>query len=57
VADWHALTTQYDNPQGIEKRRWTWLSTGWRPVSIPTRRRCSSSPRCPSTPNCTCCCR
>ena len=19
VADWHALTTQYDNPQGIEK--------------------------------------
>ena len=44
VADWHALTTQYDNPQGIEGRPGTWSSTGWRPVSIPTRRRCSSSP-------------
>jgi tryptophanyl-tRNA synthetase len=32
VADWHALTTQYDNPQGIEKATWDmvidWLAAG-----------------------------
>ena len=32
VADWHALTTQYDDPQGIEKAPWDmvidWLAAG-----------------------------
>ena len=32
VADWHALTTQYDNPQGIEQASWDmvidWLAAG-----------------------------
>ena len=32
VADWHALTTQYDDPQGIEKASWDmvidWLAAG-----------------------------
>ena len=32
VADWHALTTQYDNPQGIEQATWEmvidWLAAG-----------------------------
>ncbi|MGA9394626.1 MAG: tryptophan--tRNA ligase [Azonexus sp.] len=32
VADWHALTTQYDNPQGIEQATWDmvidWLAAG-----------------------------
>src|SRR5512138_3713200 len=32
VADWHALTTQYDAPQGIEKATWDmvidWLAAG-----------------------------
>jgi len=32
VADWHALTTQYDDPQGIEKSSWDmvidWLAAG-----------------------------
>ena len=32
VADWHALTTQYDNPQNIEKSTWDmvidWLAAG-----------------------------
>lgn len=32
VADWHALTTQYDDPQGIEKNTWDmvidWLAAG-----------------------------
>ena len=32
VADWHALTTQYDDPQGIEKSTWDmvidWLAAG-----------------------------
>ncbi|MEI7611788.1 MAG: tryptophan--tRNA ligase [Betaproteobacteria bacterium] len=32
VADWHALTTQYDDPQGIDKATWDmvidWLAAG-----------------------------
>ena len=32
VADWHALTTQYDNPRGIEEATWQmvidWLAAG-----------------------------
>ena len=32
VADWHALTTQYDNPRGIEEATWQmvidWLASG-----------------------------
>lgn len=36
VADWHALTTQYDDPQGIEKSTWDmvvdWLAAGVDPA-------------------------
>ena len=32
-------------------------STGWRRASIPASPRCSSSRKCRSTRNCTCCCR
>ena len=36
VADWHALTTQYDDPQGIEKATWDmvidWLAAGVDPA-------------------------
>jgi tryptophanyl-tRNA synthetase len=57
VADWHALTTHYDNPQGIEQATWDmvidWLAAG----VDPNQATCSSSRRCPSTPSCTCCCR
>ena len=53
VADWHALTTHYDNPQGIEKATWDMTSTGWRPRRSQSER-CSSSPNCRSTPSCIC---
>ncbi len=36
VADWHALTTQYDDPQGIEQATWDmvidWLAAGVDPA-------------------------
>ncbi len=36
VADWHALTTQYDNPHGIEQSTWEmvidWLAAGVDPA-------------------------
>jgi len=36
VADWHALTTQYDDPRGIEKSTWDmvidWLAAGVDPA-------------------------
>ena len=36
VADWHALTTQYDDPHGIEKATWDmvidWLAAGVDPA-------------------------
>ena len=36
VADWHALTTQYDDPRGIEKATWDmvidWLAAGVDPT-------------------------
>ena len=36
VADWHALTTQYDDPQGIERATWEmvidWLAAGVDPA-------------------------
>jgi tryptophanyl-tRNA synthetase len=36
VADWHALTTQYDDPRGIEKAAWDmvidWLAAGVDPA-------------------------
>jgi hypothetical protein len=57
VADWHALTTHYDNPLGIEDAPGRWSSTGWPPASTRARPPCSSSRRSSSTPNCTCCCR
>jgi hypothetical protein len=57
VADWHALTTQYDDPQASKATSWDmvidWLAAGVDPAQAT----CSSSRRCPSTPNCTCCCR
>jgi tryptophanyl-tRNA synthetase len=54
AADWHALTTDYDNPKGIESSVWDmivdWLAAG----VDPPRPRSSSSRGCPSTPSCTC---
>ena len=36
VADWHALTTQYDDPRGIEQSSWEmvidWLAAGVDPA-------------------------
>ena len=58
IADWHALTTGYEDtsqPRGVRLDDGDRLagggpeSRGWR--------RCSSSRRCPSTRSCTCCCR
>ena len=57
VADWHALTTAYDDPRVIEESVWDmlvdWLAAGW----TRRRQRCSFSPGCLSMLNCTCCCR
>ena len=47
IADWHALTSKYESVEEI------WPAT--LELSIPSRRRCSSSRRGRSTPNCTCC--
>jgi tryptophanyl-tRNA synthetase len=56
VADWHALTTQYEDPTGIPDSARDmvidWLAAGINPA----RRRCSSNRGCPSTPSCICCC-
>jgi tryptophanyl-tRNA synthetase len=58
VADWHALTTQYDDPQGIVASSWEmvidWLAAGVDPAQGD---RSSSSRRSPSTPNCISCSR
>ena len=58
VADWHALTTHYEEPGSHRAER---LGHGdrlaRRPASTRRRRRCSSSRGFPSTPSCTCCCR
>jgi hypothetical protein len=57
VADWHALTTHYDTPQVIEKNAWDmvidWLAAG----VDPDQATLFIQSRCPSMPNCTCCCR
>lgn len=56
VADWHALTTHYDEPQTISASVWDmvidWLAAGVNPG----RPSCSSSRAFPNMPNCTCCC-
>ncbi len=55
VADWHGLTTEYENPHAIQDHVWDlvidWLAAGVNPA----RRPCSSRARCPSTRNCICC--
>jgi tryptophanyl-tRNA synthetase len=57
IADYHALTTGYEDPSGIESNAWTivvdWLAAGLNPAVATL----SSSRVCPSTPNCTCCSR
>ena len=55
VADWHALTTHYEEPRGHRadtSGTWSidWLAAGIDPDAA---RRSSSSRRCPSTPSCT----
>ena len=58
VADWHALTTGYEDtaglPQAIHEVHDRLAGRG--PESRAWRR-CSCSRTCPSMPNCTCCCR
>ena len=58
VADWHALTTGYEDtkqlPKFIHEMLIDWLAAG---LESRRRPRCSCSRRCPSTPSCTCCCR
>ena len=58
VADWHALTTDYEKPGDLQQNG---LGHGDRLARrrrrSRARRRSSSSRRCPSTPSCTCCCR
>ena len=53
VADWHALTTNYDDVSIIGKSVWDmvidWLAAGVNPSRPPS----SSSPKCRSTRNCT----
>ena len=57
IADWHALTTGYEDTSQLEENTWQmvidWLGAGLNPGV----RRCSSSRRCRSTPSSTCCCR
>ncbi len=57
IVDWHALTTEYDETASIRQHVRD-MAIDWLAVGVsPARRRCSSSPRSPSTPSCTCCCR
>ena len=55
VADWHALTTHYEDPRIIEQSVWD-MVIDWRRASAPGPPRYSSSRAFPSTPNCTPCC-
>ena len=57
VADWHALTTHYDEPAQIEQHVWDMVIDWLAAASIRRTRRFSSSRRCRRTPSCTCCCR
>jgi tryptophanyl-tRNA synthetase len=51
-ADWHALTTHYDNPQGIEQATWDmvidWLAAGVDPnqATLFIQSGCRSTPSC-----------
>ena len=57
IADYHALTTGYEDTRHLEDYTWQmvvdWLAAGLNPAVA----RCSSSRACRSTPSCTCCCR
>ncbi len=57
IADWHALTTGYDDTSKLEEYVWTmaidWLAAGLNP-GVATLFIQSESP---STPSCICCCR
>jgi len=57
IADWHALTTGYEDTSKLEEYVWTmaidWLAAGL----IPASPRCSFNRRCRSMRNCICCCR
>ena len=57
VADLHALTTGYEDTAQLEENTWQMLIHDWLGAGLNPRRpaRCSSSRRCQSTPNCTCC--
>jgi len=56
AADWHALTTHYENPGQIAQLTFE-MVIDWLAVGIdPSRQRSSFSPRFPNTPSCTCCC-
>ena len=56
VADWHALTTSYDDPQGIVGATWDmiidWLAAGVDPAQATL----FISRKCRTTPNCISCC-
>jgi tryptophanyl-tRNA synthetase len=57
IADWHALTTGYEDTSKLEEYVWTmvidWLAAGLNP-GVATL---FIQSRCRSTPSCTCCCR
>ena len=57
VADWHALTTHYDEVSVIGQNTREMVIDCWPPGSIPRRRCCSCRAGCRSMPSCTCCCR
>ena len=56
VADWHALTTHYEDSHIIAESVWDmvidWLAAG---VNTPVMPSCSSSRMFRSMPNCICC--
>ena len=58
IADWHALTTGYEDTSKLEEYVWTMADrlAGGGPESGRCHA-CSSSRRCRSMRNCTCCCR
>jgi tryptophanyl-tRNA synthetase len=61
VADWHALTTHYEDPSIIAESTRDmvidWLAAGVNPGSTRVTRPCSCNRAYPNMPNCTRCCR
>ncbi len=57
VADWHALTTHYEDPAVIGQNVWDMVSTGSRPGSIRRKRPYSFNRACPTMRSSICCCR